>query len=477
MKIRIVKEKTITPNTILHPTKNIHFKGLQLAPSTQQLEQKDTARLQLFMHQKAYEAMWTHAKTSSENELGGVLLGIYAQYEGQEFLVVTDVFNQPASYFQAPTLIKFTNQFFNHLEDYMEQVNLSHPQIIRLGLYHTHPNYGVYLSKTDAKTFKGVFKGKHQIALVVDPVRQQDGFFYWSREGNNDETNISQASSYTLFQSDNPLFSPHLMNVKDTIIAACNSQLEYVPTATDTAKVGEEQRIKPANVSINKEQSNKKERIKITLKDQKLAKSETPIVVKKEKTMQLIPLAYLPKMSPLYDFRYKNTSIKLLKYIRSLRVKRYYDYPNMIFIQEAIRLQVEAAICTTDTLIGVLYGDYCIDRLKNEGFLMIEAVKLKAVDNIDAKDAIATYIQQEQKTINSLPIVGWLYVSSIPFDDTIYPYYDMHQQLFNRNHCLGVVCYAQKAFLLQNARLVAYNFDKNIAYDFFKHLFWTQKQT
>ena len=46
-----------------------------------------------------------------------------------------------------------------------------------VGWYHSHPNYGVFLSATDRETQRVWFAQAWQIALVLDPVRGQSAAF------------------------------------------------------------------------------------------------------------------------------------------------------------------------------------------------------------------------------------------------------------------------------------------------------------
>jgi proteasome lid subunit RPN8/RPN11 len=50
-----------------------------------------------------------------------------------------------------------------------------------LGWHHTHPGFGVFLSAYDQFVHRNFFSEPWQIALVVDPRRQELGFFQWRR--------------------------------------------------------------------------------------------------------------------------------------------------------------------------------------------------------------------------------------------------------------------------------------------------------
>jgi hypothetical protein len=51
-----------------------------------------------------------------------------------------------------------------------------------VGWYHTHPDYGIFLSGQDLFIHRNFFDQPLQVAYVVDPIRQTRGFFQW-RDG------------------------------------------------------------------------------------------------------------------------------------------------------------------------------------------------------------------------------------------------------------------------------------------------------
>ena len=46
-----------------------------------------------------------------------------------------------------------------------------------VGWYHTHPDFGIFLSDYDVFIHQHFFSGPGQIALVIDPVRKLEGVF------------------------------------------------------------------------------------------------------------------------------------------------------------------------------------------------------------------------------------------------------------------------------------------------------------
>src|SRR5262249_22696216 len=48
-----------------------------------------------------------------------------------------------------------------------------------VGWYHSHPDFGIFLSDRDLFIQQHFFSGPGQLALVVDPVREAEGVFIW----------------------------------------------------------------------------------------------------------------------------------------------------------------------------------------------------------------------------------------------------------------------------------------------------------
>ena len=60
------------------------------------------------------------------------------------------------------------------------------PDLDIVGWYHTHPDFGIFLSSHDLFIHRNFFDQPLQVAYVVDPIRQTRGFFRW-RDGGLDQ--------------------------------------------------------------------------------------------------------------------------------------------------------------------------------------------------------------------------------------------------------------------------------------------------
>ena len=79
-----------------------------------------------------------------------------------------------------------TQASFTYTHDSWEEITRErdrlHPDLDIVGWYHTHPDFGVFLSGHDLFIHRNFFAQPLQVAYVVDPIRQTRGFFRW-RDG------------------------------------------------------------------------------------------------------------------------------------------------------------------------------------------------------------------------------------------------------------------------------------------------------
>ena len=113
-----------------------------------------------------------HCFTETQIEVGGFLVG----YLEGETAHVTNVF--PAKHsVGGPTQLTFTHDSWNAIYEQLEK----EPEGTSLiGWFHSHPNFGVFLSDHDKFIQANFFKQDGQITVVVDPIRGRRGWFFSS---------------------------------------------------------------------------------------------------------------------------------------------------------------------------------------------------------------------------------------------------------------------------------------------------------
>jgi len=140
--------------------------------------------LPIFLDLQPADAIERHALRDTSVELGGILLGLECldDQTGQPFVWVTQ--SLEAKHYEN------TQASFTYTHDSWEEMTRErdrlHPDLDIVGWYHTHPDFGIFLSSHDLFIHRNFFAQPLQLAYVVDPIRQTRGFFRW-RDGGLDQ--------------------------------------------------------------------------------------------------------------------------------------------------------------------------------------------------------------------------------------------------------------------------------------------------
>jgi proteasome lid subunit RPN8/RPN11 len=111
-------------------------------------------------------------------EVGGILVGDVLRDENGPYVRVDDIIEALHAE-ESGTELTMTHATWNHIH---EQMDSKHAGKRIIGWYHTHPNFGIFLSEQDQFIQQSFFNLAFQIALVYDPVRRVHGVFSW-RDG------------------------------------------------------------------------------------------------------------------------------------------------------------------------------------------------------------------------------------------------------------------------------------------------------
>jgi proteasome lid subunit RPN8/RPN11 len=123
-----------------------------------------------------YATIHQHAIDALPNETGGFLLG-RAGFDARDgcWHLLIDEAVPVAPLLQKPTHFQFTWRDVDRVRSHREGQGKA-----LAGWYHTHPDFGVFLSEIDLeKTHRVLFSEPFQVALVYDPVRARAGYFFW----------------------------------------------------------------------------------------------------------------------------------------------------------------------------------------------------------------------------------------------------------------------------------------------------------
>lgn len=125
-----------------------------------------------------WRAMLAHAASVKGREVGGVLLGeVCVDGAGPPYLFIDG--HVPAlAAASATASVTFTADAWTAIHDYIDR---ERPGASIVGWYHTHPNFGIFLSEMDLFIQRHFFNAPHQVAIVIDPVRGESGAFVWHK--------------------------------------------------------------------------------------------------------------------------------------------------------------------------------------------------------------------------------------------------------------------------------------------------------
>jgi proteasome lid subunit RPN8/RPN11 len=126
----------------------------------------------------AYKAIHAHVAADRDNELCGVLLGEALKDKRGPYLMVSAAIPGEHAESQAGQVM-FTHETWNHIHKVKDA---EYPSLRIVGWYHTHPGFGVFLSPQDEFIHKSFFNEHWQVAFVVDPKAEDEGFLVW-RDG------------------------------------------------------------------------------------------------------------------------------------------------------------------------------------------------------------------------------------------------------------------------------------------------------
>ena len=129
----------------------------------------------VFVHPDVQKQILVHAGENSTVEICGILVGQWQKDERGPYVAITNSIRGGAATSKFAE-VTFTHETWAKINKEMDE-KFADKSIV--GWYHTHPDFGIFLSDRDRFIHEHFFSGPGQIAYVVDPVRHEEGIFSW----------------------------------------------------------------------------------------------------------------------------------------------------------------------------------------------------------------------------------------------------------------------------------------------------------
>ncbi len=129
----------------------------------------------IYIAQKVYRQIHKFTEGKTENESGGILVGEFVEEFGKQNILI-EGFIEAKHCEATPQTLTFTHQTWEAVYKEMEK---KHQGKSIVGWIHTHPDFGIFLSNYDTFIQENFFKEENQIAYVIDPIRGEEGFYFW----------------------------------------------------------------------------------------------------------------------------------------------------------------------------------------------------------------------------------------------------------------------------------------------------------
>lgn len=132
----------------------------------------------IYISQAAYKEIHKFTKNKTTNESGGMLVGSVIDEFGKTNIIINGFVE--AKYCEAtPTTLKFTHETWEYVH---KEIEKKHKGKKIVGWIHTHPDFGIFLSEYDKFIHQNFFNEDYQVAYVVDPIQNIEGFYFWINE-------------------------------------------------------------------------------------------------------------------------------------------------------------------------------------------------------------------------------------------------------------------------------------------------------
>ena len=131
--------------------------------------------LRVFFTPEVHQALWRHAVLDTSVEICGVLVGSWHRDQAGPFVKIVESIRGEGAETRFAE-VTFTHETWAKINAEMDN---KFSKLSIVGWYHTHPDFGIFLSDRDRFIHEHFFSGPGQIAHVIDPIRKTEGVFIW----------------------------------------------------------------------------------------------------------------------------------------------------------------------------------------------------------------------------------------------------------------------------------------------------------
>ena len=131
--------------------------------------------LHIYLKESVLRDVVEWSRSDLERELGGVFVGDVYSADGRPYVEVAG-YIRARRYEHTAASFRFTHDTWSGIS--RERDRAFGGRVV-VGWHHTHPGYGVFLSGIDAFSHRSFFNLPWMFAMVVDPRREELGFFQW----------------------------------------------------------------------------------------------------------------------------------------------------------------------------------------------------------------------------------------------------------------------------------------------------------
>jgi len=137
------------------------------------------SRVKVVIHEGAYQIILRHAAQDLGNERFGILVGgVYHDSDAEQLWVEISGMLPAGRVDASRAHVEVSAEEMIRLNDEVDRVLATTDNKVRkLGWYHTHPGHGIFMSGTDRTNQSQFYPADWHVALVVDPIRREQGVF------------------------------------------------------------------------------------------------------------------------------------------------------------------------------------------------------------------------------------------------------------------------------------------------------------